>query len=206
MYQTSKRPMLRPLALALMLTAFLAGCGLPRNVVVLLPDDDGHVGRVDVGSAGGTAELAQANAAVGLHDGSAPGKVFVADEGDVKSAFSEVLAAMPRRTVSFILYFGLGSDTIDAGSKPTLDQAIARAKAEPNIDVSVIGHSDSVGDPAGNQALSLRRAKAVRDALIAAGIDGKLIEMTYHGANNPQVPAKPGVPEPRNRRVEITVR
>ena len=69
-----------------------------------------------------------------------------------------------------------------------------------------VGHADATGSDAVNLDLSLRRAKSVRAALIAAGVSAEIIETGYHGANNPLIPTPRGAPELRNRRVEITIR
>ena len=84
--------------------------------------------------------------------------------------------------------------------------ASAAAKSTTNADISVVGHADATGSDAYNQALSLRRAEVIRDGLVAAGAPSEVIEITYHGANNPLVPTARGVSEPRNRRVEVTIR
>ena len=50
------------------------------------------------------------------------------------------------------------------------------------------------------------RAERVRDLLIAEGLDPTLIEVDSHGENNPLIPTADEIAEPRNRRVEVTVR
>ena len=54
--------------------------------------------------------------------------------------------------------------------------------------------------------LALKRATTVRDLLVAAGFDGSTIEVTSHGEADLMIPTPDETPEPRNRRVEITVR
>jgi outer membrane protein OmpA-like peptidoglycan-associated protein len=196
--------MLRLLSILSLL--LLAACGLPRNVVVLMPDDTGTVGKADVTSAGATVTLDSGLAAVGTKPGAAPGEVFTAKAEDVSDAFAGALAATPRKPVSYIIYF-LNRQTVpETSSRADLDAAVAAAKSMPNVDISVSGHADATGSDAENLNLSLRRAETVRDALVAGGVAADAIEITYHGANNPLVPSRPGVPEPRNRRVEVTIR
>jgi outer membrane protein OmpA-like peptidoglycan-associated protein len=192
-----------PLAILLLLGAC---AGLPASVVVLTADDDGHVGRVTVRNPAGQVELQRSLEATGLTAGAPPGRTFVAKQADVDASFAAAIAATPRRPAVFILYFG--SDAADVGpeSLPTLASAIAAAKAEPNVDISVVGNTDAAGTDAFNMDLSLRRAQTVRDALVAAGIAANVIEVTYDGPNNPLVPMAPGAHEPRNRRVEVVVR
>ena len=106
----------------------------------------------------------------------------------------------------YILYFQTGSAELHPRSRGNLTATITAAKGTANVDISVVGHADATGSDAYNSALSLRRAQSVRDALIAEGVPSDVIEIAYHGANNPLIPTPRGVPELRNRRVEVTIR
>lgn len=192
------------LALLLLLTA----CGgLPDNVVVLVPDEDGTVGRAIVSGHGGSAELDGAYASVEANPGEAPGKVTTAKQDAVNRVFAGVLAATPRAPVVLRVFFANASAELDDKARATLKDAVAAAKATPNADLSIIGHTDAIGNTSTeNIPLSLHRAEAVRDVLVAAGVPAEIIQIGYFGPNDPLVPNKPGVPEPLNRRVEITIR
>jgi outer membrane protein OmpA-like peptidoglycan-associated protein len=72
--------------------------------------------------------------------------------------------------------------------------------------VEVIGHTDTLGDMAYNQRLSLDRAGAIRGSLVRDGLDPNAISIAGRGKLDLLVPTGDQVPEPRNRRVEITVR
>jgi len=74
------------------------------------------------------------------------------------------------------------------------------------VDISVVGHTDTVGKDDYNSVLSLKRARAVASILRGKGVDPSVLDITSHGKRNPLVPTGDQVPEPRNRRVEITVR
>ena len=63
-----------------------------------------------------------------------------------------------------------------------------------------------MGDPRANLALGLKRAISVRDILVEAGLAPSTIEVTSHGEADLLVKTPNNTPEPRNRRVEITVR
>ena len=63
-----------------------------------------------------------------------------------------------------------------------------------------------MGDPRANLALGLKRAISVRDILVEAGLAPSTIEVTSHGEADLLVKTPDNTPEPRNRRVEITVR
>jgi OmpA-OmpF porin, OOP family len=184
----------------------LTGCGLPSNVVILIPDENGMVGTVMVHEGASTVELDRPLTAVNAGSEVSLRNVFAAQQPEVDSEFTGALEATPRSPVVYILYFQTGLTELDTKSRGDFAAAIAAAKGTPNVDISVVGHADATGSDAENLALSLRRADTVRDALIAAGVPAEIIEVTYHGANNPRVPTLRGVPEPRNRRVEVTIR
>jgi outer membrane protein OmpA-like peptidoglycan-associated protein len=70
----------------------------------------------------------------------------------------------------------------------------------------IIGHTDTMGDPKANVALGLKRAMSVRGILVDAGLAASTVEVTSHGEADLLVKTSNNTPEPRNRRVEITVR
>jgi outer membrane protein OmpA-like peptidoglycan-associated protein len=70
--------------------------------------------------------------------------------------------------------------------------------------VEVVGYTDTAGSAVYNLALGLRRANAVRDALIAGGVPASIISVSSKGMSDPAVATGPNVKDARNRRVEIT--
>jgi outer membrane protein OmpA-like peptidoglycan-associated protein len=184
----------------------LTGCGLPTNIVILIPDENGTVGTVIVHEGASTVELDRPLTAVNAGSEASLRNVFAAQQPEVDSEFAGALEATPRPPVVYILYFQTGLTELDTKSRGDFAAEIAAAKGTPNVDISVVGHADATGSDTENLALSLRRADTVRDALIAAGVPTDVIEVTYHGANNPRVQTPLGVPEPRNIRVEVTIR
>ena len=109
-------------------------------------------------------------------------------------------------TGKLVLLFGTGSSTLDARNQATLDQASRLYREGRPIIMIVSGSSDAVGQPADNLLLSQRRATAVVRGMIARGIPAERTQILAKGETNPPVPAERGVPEPQNRRVEITWR
>lgn len=75
----------------------------------------------------------------------------------------------------------------------------------PGHIVSVEGHTDAVGDPRENLALSLERAHAVRAALIVEGVDPLWTGTRGFGAERPIAPNTTAAGRAANRRVEIRV-
>ena len=87
-----------------------------------------------------------------------------------------------------------------------IPQVICAVENRQSTDVSVVGHTDRVGSKAYNQELSLERARVVAEMLISKDINPLIINITSHGEGNPLIETRDDVAEPRNRRVEITVR
>jgi adhesin transport system outer membrane protein len=70
----------------------------------------------------------------------------------------------------------------------------------------VVGHSDTQGAAQANEALALQRAGAIAEQLRQLGLQGTTIVVESHGERNLLVATPDDTPEPRNRRVEITLR
>jgi OOP family OmpA-OmpF porin len=71
--------------------------------------------------------------------------------------------------------------------------------------IEVVGHTDDVGDDAYNQELSEQRAKAVRDYLVAAGVDGSKIVTVGMGESMPVASNTTDEGRAENRRVDVLV-
>jgi outer membrane protein OmpA-like peptidoglycan-associated protein len=191
--------------LGLGLIVALNACGLPSNVVVLIPDEAGTVGQISVEEDNRKDELSVPYTAEQTDPGRAE-RVFATDEKTVDTAFSGALAATPRKPASYVIFFLNGQTVVDPRSVDTLSATIQAARTIPFADISVVGHSDSVGDDDANLVLSMFRAQTIRAALVGGGVSSSAIDVGYHGSNNPRVPRPRGVPEPENRRVEVTIR
>src|ERR1700757_2535868 len=152
----------RALAVALLLT--LSGCGLPADVVVLVPDESGAVGEVIVHEGTSTADLHRPLAAVNAGSEGSLHDVFTPPQSDVSSEFAGALMATPRAPLIYTLYFETGSTQLDPKSRADFDATIAAAKGTRYPDISVVGHADATGSDAYNLTLSLRRAEIVHDA------------------------------------------
>jgi outer membrane protein OmpA-like peptidoglycan-associated protein len=195
--------MRRPLAAAVLIL-LLAACATPDRVV-LLPDDTGRVGKLNVGAKGGDTLLDSAydTAAVSGDD---VAERSTSDPQRIRQDFGTVLDALPPAPVTYNVYFISDSDDLTAESRAMAPDILAEIARRPAAEVVVIGHTDSVGEDEYNDKLSLQRAEAVRKQLVALGFDPARIAVAGRGKREPLVEAPDGVSEPRNRRAEILVR
>jgi len=205
-----RRSFVLPVAVLLLAAACATAQKAPpppsRDIIVLLPDDQGKTGAIVVSSAGVERRLDRPGQTVTVESGSPPGLPTVMPEPEVRAIAGPALAALPKPPAQFILYFEHDSVDLTAESRAVLEKVIGRIRARAPVDVSVVGHTDTVGTKGYNYSLSLKRAKEVASILTGKGIDPSVLEITSHGKDNPLVPTGDQVTEPRNRRVEITVR
>jgi outer membrane protein OmpA-like peptidoglycan-associated protein len=177
-----------------------------RDVILLLPDDQGKTGAIIISSEGVERRLDQPGQTVTVAAGSPPGFPTVMSGQEMIAFAGPALAALPKPPERFILYFEYDAVDLTAGSKAMLQKVLATIRDRAPVDVSVVGHTDTVGKKEYNYALSMKRARAVASILIGKGVDPSILQITSHGKDNPLIPTGDQVPEPRNRRVEITVR
>jgi cytochrome c oxidase subunit II len=88
------------------------------------------------------------------------------------SAAANATAGLPAK-----LYFAIGKQEIDGEAKKVLDDVVALLKGEAASKVALTGYTDKTGNLEKNLELAKERAKAVREALKAAGIAEDRIEM-----------------------------
>ena len=208
--EVTRRSLILPFAI-LLLTAACATSPKPhpavsRDTIVLLPDDQGKTGAIVVSSAGVERRLDRPGETVTVEAGSPPGLPVVTPGPGVLAIAGPALAALPKPPARFILYFEHNSVKLTTESRTILQNVLATIRERAPVDISVVGHTDTVGEKEYNYALSLKRAKAIASILVRGGIDPSVLDITSHGKDNPLVPTGDQVPEPRNRRVEITVR
>ena len=178
---------------------------LGNELVVVLPAADGHVGGVVVRRDGAEQVLDKPYAAARIVAEGKPQAVQLS-AADVKTSFSAALAALPGTPATFLVYFLEGKDELTAASNAELKNVFAEIKRRPEPDVMIIGHTDSVGGDAYNDKLSIARAEKMRDLLAGLGIPATRIQVAGRGKREALVQTQGSVSEPRNRRVEISVR
>jgi outer membrane protein OmpA-like peptidoglycan-associated protein len=103
------------------------------------------------------------------------------------------------------LLFDTGSARLNPGGLRVVDHLVQFMNAYPQRRVSIEGFTDGVGTPTANQALSERRAEAVRLALIDRGVDPARLEARGYGAEYPVASNAKPAGRQMNRRVEIVI-
>jgi len=111
----------------------------------------------------------------------------------------------PAQTASFMVFFDWDRSDVSAVAMNTLRQAADNYRATGQTRINAIGHADTSGPRDYNMALSLRRANAVKNALVQQGVPAPAIAVVGRGEDEPLVPTGDGVREPQNRRVVIQV-
>jgi outer membrane protein OmpA-like peptidoglycan-associated protein len=111
----------------------------------------------------------------------------------------------PAAPPSFMVFFDWDRSNLSAQALNTIKQAANAFKAKGQARVTATGHADRSGPDQYNMALSLRRANAVKNALVREGVPATAIAVVGRGESMPLVQTADGVREPQNRRVEIVV-
>jgi OmpA-OmpF porin, OOP family len=110
-----------------------------------------------------------------------------------------LLGALPSVT------FETGSATLTQQGRGVVASVAAILAANPGVRVSIEGHTDDQGSAGDNLALSQARARAVLDALVAAGIRADRLSAAGFGESRPKVPNTSDANRAVNRRVELIV-
>ena len=134
-----------------------------------------------------------------------PDEVVALSKKEVTSKYKVVLEDTPK-LMQYMIYFGSGSTEVNASAKMELQKAIDYIKAQTNSIITVIGHSDTVGNQDSNMRLSQQRTHAVKEYLESMDLNIKELSTEYYGENTPLVKTKDGVSNAKNRRVEIFIR
>jgi outer membrane protein OmpA-like peptidoglycan-associated protein len=108
-------------------------------------------------------------------------------------------------TLSSGVFFDTGKTTLKKGAQATLKRIADQLKTDDKIKVTIEGHTDSVGTEAKNQELSEKRAQAVRDFLVSAGVPADRVTAVGRGEAQPIATNKTAAGRQQNRRVELVI-
>ena len=114
-----------------------------------------------------------------------------------------VAAPAPSVPHSYLVFFDFNKSDLTSQAVSIVDQAAKNAGPAHVTQLTVTGHTDTVGSDAYNMRLSRRRAESVASRLEKDGIPSSEIEIVAKGKRDLLVPTADGVKEPQNRRVQI---
>lgn len=103
----------------------------------------------------------------------------------------------------FMVFFDFDRSTLSPDARTIISKAVDAARQTGSVHIVVTGHTDTVGSLRYNQALSQRRATAVKREMIRDGFDGTMIATVGRNFSEPLISTGPGVREPENRRAVI---
>ena len=101
--------------------------------------------------------------------------------------------------------FASGQAGLSSAAAASIKALAAYLQAGPSAAVRIEGHSDNQGAATANLTLSQRRADAVRDALVAAGVPRSRVQSAGKGPAQPVADNASAAGRAKNRRVEILV-
>jgi OOP family OmpA-OmpF porin len=104
---------------------------------------------------------------------------------------------------SYMVFFDFNKSDLTPQAISIVDQAAKNAGPANVTQLTVTGHTDTVGSDAYNMRLSRRRAESVAAELEKMGIPSSEIEIVAKGKHDLLVPTGDGIREPQNRRVQI---
>lgn len=178
-----------------------------RVEVVLLPDGESTApSSVAVTGKAGNAALTAPYESTTVSAGRPPTAPVKRDEAEIRREFGAILAELPEAPRHFNLYFMEATSDLTEESRAILPDILTAVKTRKVPELTVIGHTDTTGNTASNYQLGLQRAQAVRALLLKAGLDASLVDVESHGEADLLRKTPDNTDEPRNRRVEITIR
>ena len=170
--------------------------------VVLLPEENNKLGRIEIKNNDKTFFVDKAYQQVNIIEGTS--EILTKDE--VLEKFKDSINTLPAKPLTFLLYFQWDSNKIVPKSTNILKKILKEAKKDTTVYIDIIGYTDRAGNEKYNKKLSLRRAKNISNILLKNNISKDKISIEYYGEANPMVQTRDGVARKVNRRVEVTIK
>lgn len=178
----------------------------PATYLVLLESPDGSVGKVSVQDARGRTLVEEPGQAVDMGAFLTDERVFKLEDKAIKKDFGNAIEYQPQLPAKYVLLFRIGSTKLAAESEQEAGKLLEDVRTRPAPDVTIYGHTDTVGRDALNDRLSQKRAEFVAELIQTQGATPQALEIEHYGKRKPLVKTPDNTPELRNRRVEVTVR
>ena len=203
--------MIRNALIAATVSVALAGCADNRNTAI------GAAGGAAVGAAAGLLvggndrRNALVGAGIGLLAGAAVGQYLDRQQRQLEQDLAGTGAEVERQGDQLLvnmpsnITFDTDKSNIKPQFNPVLDQVASTFNQYPESYIDVIGHTDSQGPDAYNQALSERRAASVSNALAGRGVNRARLAQFGMGETQPIDTNDTAEGRAANRRVELRI-
>ena len=107
---------------------------------------------------------------------------------------------------SYQIVFERKSAVLLAAGKPILDTVAAYLKRNPDVEVTIDGHTDNFGTAEFNNSLSVKRAEATKKYLVSKGVAANRLVTAGFGFTQPIADNKTAEGRKINRRIEIKIK
>jgi OOP family OmpA-OmpF porin len=144
-----------------------------------------------------------------IQSNSAQGNIFIMELKDFVQTIEKYSAEQMKmdieKTGKAVLHINFDTDkaTLQPEGQKVVEEILKLLHANPNLKLSIEGHTDNAGSAARNQKLSIDRANTVMYALAAQGIDIKRLKATGFGSEKPLKANDTEENKTENRRVEL---
>jgi outer membrane protein OmpA-like peptidoglycan-associated protein len=161
--------------------------------------------------AGESKDRAVAGAVIGAGAGALIGNQLDKQEAELRSSLNNPNVGITNTgdrlivTLPQDITFDVDSFTVRPALQNDLRTVAGNLQSYPNSTIQVVGHTDSDGEAAYNQDLSVRRANAVADVLMQSGVPFGRIQAFGRGEDQPLASNLDPVGKAQNRRVEIVI-
>ncbi|MBB1517618.1 OmpA family protein [Aquipseudomonas guryensis] len=105
--------------------------------------------------------------------------------------------------IALYINFDTGKADLKADGQASVREIVSMLSSAPELKIAIEGHTDNVGQPADNKALSERRAQSVMAAIVAAGIPAERLQAAGFGQERPVADNRSAEGRAKNRRVEL---
>jgi outer membrane protein OmpA-like peptidoglycan-associated protein len=201
------------LMLLVSIALFATGCAtVKENKKTTIGAVAGAVVGAGVGYAIGGGQGAAIGAGVGALAGGGIGYMMDRQEKEFRKELAESEAASIRREQETLIlsfksdmWFDFDSSILKPGAYSEIDRVANILNRYPKSSIRIEGHTDSVGDETYNLDLSERRAIAVKDTLVAKGVNALRVQAVGFGESMPVASNDEEGGRQLNRRVSIVI-
>jgi outer membrane protein OmpA-like peptidoglycan-associated protein len=124
---------------------------------------------------------------------------------DIAKSTTTIILEKGKKVILRGVNFETNKSTLTGDSQDILEVAYNSLVANPDVQVEISGHTDSMGSDEYNQALSLRRAQAVKNWLVQRGIKSDRMKTVGKGEKEPIADNNTADGRAENRRIEFYV-